>query len=140
MATEALEREPNFVGSVHLIGSGDSDGKAWANHAMQSLLQPFDYLHGAFYANAACLDTRSTCSPSRTPTPKQVRMGCVHSPAIKTMPSTRAGKDRNSSRRGSCVAPYKLETRRLTHRLRKHRQAGVPAEVACGNAKHKVVF
>ena len=59
VATEALEREPTFVGSVGLIGSEDSGGKAWANPAMYSLLQPFDYLHGAFYANAACLDTRS---------------------------------------------------------------------------------
>ena len=55
-AKEGVDATKVWDMHVHLIGSGDSGGKAWANPAMYSLLQPFDYLHGAFYANAACLD------------------------------------------------------------------------------------
>ena len=58
-AWEGLNASKVWDMHVHLIGNGDSGSGAWANPAMYSLLQPFDYLHGAFYANAACLDTRS---------------------------------------------------------------------------------
>ena len=40
---------------VHLTGLGEGASRVWVNPKMLSVLNPFEFVHAQFYANAACV-------------------------------------------------------------------------------------